>query len=312
MRPHWESSKRPLFIKTVWKDGQRHILLNNENNLKNKVQHSSPRSQNKSLRTFMSSKDSTNSNFKISTFKLLDSIKNFDRCEKLSRCKTSLPQRKLTAVKKTVNSSIIKRQQSVTLDKKCNLSIKSYNINLNNAKYFYQSYVDENKCCPFICSNFEFNSLSQRVLVWLDLALQNNEWEKNPKSIANRLNSINYDEKKIPNLKSAPVHPKAKNASFTDLSDTFHIGSAPEIARGTKLSFSKQKTSFSNSDSFENNDTAKDLPFISSSLENITEIIAIPDEAICDKYLRMKRQIHIFMPALKDKKDDSESSILNS
>lgn len=29
---HWETSKKPLFVKTFWKDGQRHVILQKEEN----------------------------------------------------------------------------------------------------------------------------------------------------------------------------------------------------------------------------------------------------------------------------------------
>lgn len=315
MSLHWESSKRPLFIKTIWKDGQRHVLLSKEDPTIKIRRHITPRSPKKTPRTCKTSAVTTVSNIRVSSFKLLEDIKNVDRNEKLTRCKSSPNHSNFrTVVDKTYSvASFPKNCQPSSPTKKVNLSIKSNSIDLT--RYPYREYIEETKCIecsPLSLNNPESSILSQRVLVWLDLAFQSSDIDENIKPLADRLNCVPYAQKKptiIKNRKSAPVYIKEKSTSTNELNEMFHVGPAPELI---KMGDQRVSTNSSSSDNPEKRSDTEEPPIISSTVENGIEMPEISNEVNSDKIVTLKRQIHIFMPGLENKRDDCESSILSS
>lgn len=318
MSPHWESSDRPLFIRTVWKDGQRHVLLKKEKPTAETLRHSSPRSSTKSPRT---STSATITNMRVSSFKIFKGFEKFGRSDQLVTCKTNSDQPRIRTVDKTCSTAtLVKRYQTAASIKKLSLSIKSNSIDLTEARHRGREYNEDAKCIqcsPLGLNNPESNVLSQRVLVWLDLALQNNDVDKNMKPLIDKLHCKRYGTpqkktKMSKNPKSAPVYLKEKFTSFDELSDTFHIGPVPELMKKVESRFFENNSSSDNSNNSGSSINTDEQPIISSTVENDIEIPIISDEVVSDKIMTAKRQLHIFMPGLQNKRDDCESSILSS
>lgn len=317
MPPHWESSNKPLFIKTIWKDGQHHVLLKKETFTNQIPRYSSPRTPKRSPRINQLTSEGP-SNIRISSFKLLD-MKQMNRRDTLIRCKTS-PHSEISNRIDSINPNFAKQKEVGLSNKKLNLTIKSNSIDITENRYEC-GYIEASKdieCRTLGLNNPELNILSQRVLVWLDLALQQNK--KVDKNIAFQNNKVSHIPSTLPQKtvkvlkarKSAPIYVKEKETCFNDLNEIFHVGPVPEL---TKTSNSRSTSSRSFSEDLEhriNLQGVEEQLFISSIIENGLEVPNITDKMESVKTNPLKRQIHIFMPALQNKMDDCESSILSS
>lgn len=163
---HWESSRRPMYIRTVWKDGQHHVVLDKTKEIH---QEESPSFRKRPTATTQRTTKSAGSvNFNVSSVRvLLTGVKRFRNCSKDFREKS-------IERPKTWNSSTYNRQATCR-----NLNNE---VNFDTIRGFKPPTVTKPLEVSF-CEERQIkvleNSLSEKVMVWLDLANhQDSEIEK--------------------------------------------------------------------------------------------------------------------------------------
>lgn len=318
MPRHWESSRKPLFIKTIWKDGQHHVILNeNEANLRKKGSHSFHWPYSKKSRTNKSSGVITASNIKVSSLKLYAGINSSDRS--LVRCKTGVNISKIRQSETPSSTdNVIKRHQSAAPYKKLSVPFKYNSIDLYESKKSCLECIEGSKwieCNPIGATNQEPNILSQRVLVWLDLALQTINTKRHIKPLIERLNSVPTIQEKSrvsKNHKSAPLDLKEKSTIVKNTTDTFQAVPATEGIKTCSHFSCDCPFQELNSSQTKDSDEIEIQSLLSSFVENNIKMPTISSEVNANKIASIKRQIHIFMPDLQSKRDHCESNLLDS
>ncbi|XP_050512259.1 uncharacterized protein LOC126888231 [Diabrotica virgifera virgifera] len=300
MVTHWESSKRPLYFKTVWKDGQHHVILNcRENIVPNKKV--PPKCSFNSVRSVKSAPSSSSSHFNVSTLKLLDTedVKPHRRCKTSNKSQANLSPKypfKIFTKQVSVNSAAEKNIKNIPL------SINSNSIDLDTKNKSPESKSEYIKEACLSLSNFEEprnESLTDRVLMWLDLAIQSGNY---PKPI-----TIN------PPLETYTVQPVtrkrqtfAKHRCYT----SYHVASDYEASKysfhveGTAQPLQESNNPRIDTKMSEQQDGPvynEEEALVSSRLEEnvISEDIVVDDEP--KRKFGMKRQLHIFLPNLQKK-----------
>lgn len=315
MPRHWESSRKPLFIKTIWKDGQHHVILNeNEANHPEKESFSNGWPYSRKSRAAKSSTGASTSNIKVASLKLYVDINSSNI--NFVRCKTSL---NISRIEQTESSSsrlnVIKRHKSAASYKKLCLPFKYNSIDLLDSNKAYQECREGSKwieCNPIGATNQDSNVLSDRVLVWLDLALQNINGKKYLKPVTEKLISVPTDQEKLrilKNHKSESLVMKERSNNVKNLSDNFHIVPEKEVLR-TCSHFSDNYSVKENTNEIKSNSKNENQSLLSCFEENNFQMPTISCELSANKLANMKRQIHIFMPDLKSNPDGCESSLL--
>lgn len=155
---HWESSKSPLFVKTIWQDGQHHVILGKNEAGKRNNNKRRAYSCISSKKSFVTQKTHhqdviLKQHFQVPTIKLLvmggDCFNNSDSC---------LTDRKSNCFQRYVDTIDIIPGDSLKF-KNMNSEV-SFNNEINNNPTKNESCMIDN------------NNLSDRVLIWLDLASQ--------------------------------------------------------------------------------------------------------------------------------------------
>lgn len=157
MSCRWESSKRPLFVKSVWIDGYRHAILSDQDPiLKRNIKSPCSPSTNDHKSGTSKSKHETDQTLTIPTVQLL--VANIRR-KRSGKINNRLPREKLH---KSFTFDVIMRNQMGKINEKA--------VNpLGEDKTMYSSFS-----CEKVVNSDRFeqcsNSLTERVLLWLDLA----------------------------------------------------------------------------------------------------------------------------------------------
>lgn len=152
---HWESSQRPLFVKSVWKNGYRHAILTNEDPAA-KISARSPRLSANSLKQERPLSNKNEENLKIPAVQVL--LANAKRWKRENN-KTAPPIRE--KLHKSFSFDVIMRDD---------IKITSKNNMLNNDKSMYATFTCEKANLTVDKLQQSGNSLTERVLLWLDLA----------------------------------------------------------------------------------------------------------------------------------------------
>ncbi|RZB40729.1 hypothetical protein BDFB_008743 [Asbolus verrucosus] len=262
----WESSSRPLFVRTVWRDGHRHVVLR-EDDVASPARTSRRSVSSTSRRSAKPPPTPDNSGFKVPSVKLL--LAGW-RGPKTRRCKTEARSREYvkTAItidiipSDSVRYSDINKQVSFDNVKKLSAKSSSFEVTETPPPFSYDNYCVE-----------QFASLSERVMIWLDLAIQNHKQFKN------------IDVKKRPptckkNSFDGKYNPREKNLEERQKSvkDVSVLERAP--------------------------------PLVTSHME-CEEVEAVNLEQKPKLRGTAKRQLHIFLPNLPKKSSES-SSLLSS
>lgn len=327
MLTHWESSKKPLFIKMVWKNGQHHALLKKEQSTENLKLNTSNFNQ-KTTRMTKSAVNKIPSNLNISSVKLLDSARQSasysarqSTCQTRNSarmCKTPTTFReKSNLVKK--NSSIKKIAEENSLqtninknDEKLDLTITPTNIEINDPNQTKRE-TSSTFSCLNINTDIPNNSLSERVMVWLDLATQMENCSQSLQKVASN-----------PTIeKKSHIFAKHKKSFSSSLDiDHFYKRRKSEFyIEGINVNVQLPKSIFSNQDIENENcvnftqinsfaDSYFKEPLVSSeSEENVSVDI---NEDVLPKKIFMKRQLHVFIPSLGKKISDCDTSLFSS
>ncbi|EFA11899.1 hypothetical protein TcasGA2_TC004056 [Tribolium castaneum] len=162
----WESSKRPLFIRTVWKDGHHHVLFKKEDETRTRAR--------KNPGTARRHPDLSTPQVPPVTL-FLSGLRSFSEHAKIR--KSAKTDRKFAKSALTVDVipgdsvrfSDLNKQVFFQNEKKIHFKAKSLEVERENLE----------TPPPFSYENFcmdQFNTtLSERVIIWLDLAVQNNK-----------------------------------------------------------------------------------------------------------------------------------------
>lgn len=155
MACYWESSQRPLFVKSVWQNGYRHAILSKEDPAaKSKSPRLRPRSQNSQERRPSLSKN--NENLNIPAVQLL--LANARR-KKRDSTKASPSNRE--KLQKSLTFDVILRED---------IKITSKNNILTKKPNPFSSFTCEKTILATDKLQQNSKSLTERVLLWLDLA----------------------------------------------------------------------------------------------------------------------------------------------
>lgn len=303
MVTHWESSTRPLFVKTVWRDGQHHVVLRkDEEPVAKKNLHSS---NHNSARSIRSTKTTTSSNKKGSgSVKLvLAGVGTFNATEKKLLRPLDLTSPKETSGDLRNPRGILNQSSRYKIGKNLNLCVKSNSIDVNVER---ENYDKLGIISPyFTCNNYVepyTDTLSERVMVWLDLAIQNGNYTKELKIQPQRIVTACHISQKR-------QHSAVKRRSLADCKlntncdreeDTFHVEGISQSVNSSDLVgdvISKE------------NDARHQL---SSEVEENIVVKGLEQTLPRKKMNSVKRQLHIFMPNLPNKYSDCDSSILSS
>lgn len=273
MRCHWESSQRPLFVKSVWKDGYRHAILTKEDPAA-KMHPKSPRLATDSLRPDRTKSKNPEDNLKIPSVQVL--LANAKRLKR-ENSKTAPPIR--DKLQKSLSFDLILRDD-IKITTKNVLTDKGMHATFNCQKAtFANDNSDQN------------NSLTERVLLWLDLAgkysSKNNYDFTLPNNVASRI------ELDLPEIISLD---DSINVEEQQLMQKFDNDFDPEYS------------------------ILEDQPFLSpKSIMEMEEddyrIANIETQKLCasqnhtqDKISRItKRKVHIFIPNVTDKSPECGS-----
>lgn len=157
MSCRWESSKRPLFVKQVWQDGYRHAILSEEDPaLKKNIK--SPRSTSTRKLERPKSKREGEEILAIPTVQLL--LANVRRLKRRENNKNA--QQTRDKLQKSFTFDVILRNEA-------KITPKSFVFDLEAEDAMYSAFSIQKT--PITSINAEqSNSLTERVLLWLDLA----------------------------------------------------------------------------------------------------------------------------------------------
>lgn len=293
----WESSTRSLFVKTVWKDGHRHVLLQEE----------AAKTCEKSMETpkrRANSKSATKKSFapplRVPSVKLrlkkfmglrIDSVKRnkAKKSSKKKKLEVSLDDR-IEKIGKETEEIRLKSQYN---ENKYRKITKSYTIDQEDASknsILANNYPIGTK---LLQSDENFTSLSDRVLMWLDLATQNGSCSE---SMAN-FKRISFAKPRV-----------ITAASFPTDKPHFNSFERPKISFQRQYSFDCDEDSFSSDLEDESSDDSIlkcNAINLSKGKIQLNEALSISeDEEKIDetgenvKHCCDKRQLHIFMPNL--------------
>lgn len=321
MPTHWESSKKPLFIKMIWKNGQHHALLKKEESMENLNMNAVNFNQ-KNIRMVKSAINKTPKNLNVTSVKLLQSAKQSTRqsCQNRNSAKlykTPVTDRGTSMLKKkSITKKFVEEQSKRNATKKediLDFVITPTPLDINNVNPLKN---ETSKTIPrfSVSMNIPKNSLSERVMVWLDLATQNQNCNKTLQKVA----SVSAMENK--SHTTFGKFQKSLSCSFDmcylckDNKDEFYIeGVNVNVPLPKSILQNREISNESDMNMTDNNllsDTFYKDPLISSeSEENITVDI---NESILPKKIFLKRQLHVFIPSLGKNITDCDTSLFSS
>lgn len=356
----WESSKKSLTVKTVWVNGNRHVILYHEDpfddyikgTTKSRSRVNSSVNQNY-IKSSPTGNCVTSDYFQISPMKpLLEDVKNIKTRSRQSSRKVQSSKVKTVSFNASdsaklqhnnMNADFIMTQNEnfnkaqINLLKAFRVSRLStsveidYKTNSNDSDHHHTSNLLISKQC---CQNFCNNSISNQVLMWLDLATQTNEnlksnWPlksfkgKNNRSFEFNAESPEVQGEALPiNWKSTEceeigenifVAAEGREESEIDVKDDSLCTEDPVYLKCTEMvSKNKILNNFaSNSNKYNIRSKYVNLPITSHKEECQFAVTSDQINIKMQSNEIFKRQLHIFMPNIPVKKDDG-SSILSS
>lgn len=327
MKSRWETSRRPLFVKTVWADGYHHAVLFTSDSIEE------DKFENKQRRVKSALCQTKNP---ISNAKAPN-----DKCLNISTVKILLAGiRNLKEGRHTHNESANSNEDAYTIDVIPDEPIKLKNLNneilfaseepIKNKFYNKSRSLEYNdntidaklpsKPNASLWKEELNNSLSERVMVWLDLAAQNREespkktLNNNSNNISNNINNnsnktkkrgvtahVCFDLPKKPVVqhinkyrdKQNPANKPNGDDTTSECTKTKLLNTDNSILKSVRLDATQQQH--------------KDDQ--TSSVEKTTRTAA--EDARKKPKLKpdTKRQIHIFLPNTIPKKVDCDSSL---
>lgn len=317
LQPRWETSKRPLFIKTIWTNGYHHPVLFDDDsiikdyhktNYKERRTKSAIVLKNKWNDSPRNDEDDRNENkcLKITTIRLLlAGIRGF---KEASHTHTStspitndedsitidvLP--KDTVKFKDLNDEISFQHQPKPITKRTKFyNAKSSSFDVTT----YQNTATNKSKLNCDCNDLINNTLSERVMVWLDLAASQGDDKK--RTVNNASNNQKTVKKRGAQITRIPINkPKeGKRITFDESQNKFFLNNADHsILKGIKL-YSNQVNGGNNNNS-------------NNSRKREEKLRLNCEDSQRDKIkLDVKRRLHIFMPDVPNKNDcDSSLSL---
>ncbi|XP_030747752.1 uncharacterized protein LOC115876193 [Sitophilus oryzae] len=278
MVTHWESSQRPLYIRTIWKDGQHHVIF--DKSKERPVDFVPFKNTSRSQPGRRTSKSAT---VKMSSMKvLLSGVARFKSVDQPARNKedgidfmvTPLSNRPVTSKKEMVLNSV----QGTRPPGLCKLA--TIDSGFGDLKTTEQ---------PVFVPN---NPLSDKVLVWLDLATQSGNIDKEVAPV--RVIPIHILEK---SSRTSPVSPQ-------ELADSSILKQVNDNNASTEvIVYSKQEIQTQEEDFYH---------VLTPRVGEDSVCKEIMDGKKDGKDMIAKRQLHIFMPNLPKKSSECDSSLLSS
>ncbi|KAK9871090.1 hypothetical protein WA026_011373 [Henosepilachna vigintioctopunctata] len=294
----WESSKRSLFVRTVWKDGHHHVLLQNDkmNNRQSVATKTTSQSRKNSsrIKTTESSFGQVSNNTRLKRFRSLriDSVKS-EKYKKVTIYDHEDLHTKPRTAGDTKNIFVDNRIRSQHNDHKYQkITTRSHTI---DSGYEYRNSIlaGEFPVGGGILKSYDqFTSLSDRVIVWLDLATQSGSCSRTladfkkvtvekPRVFTAKVNSKSSERTKINVLKMKESDENEKYNIY--LEDDDYSSSDDSILKCNAMNLEREIVGLKDD---------KSIPTVDSEINKSVdknEVISVPND---------KRQLHIFMPIL--------------
>lgn len=276
MVTYWESSRRPLFVKTVWRDGQHHVLLENESDAnyyqkQDEIKRISTTDSRKSNKRTSKSAN-VNTNLNVAPIKLLlCGVTQFKNNLKMKRCKTT-------------NVNITENVNHWNIVPGEPIKIQDFNKTIifnENKEKIYPIVNETASCNEIVCNN-----LSDRVMIWLDLAHQNGKTVEIP---PNEDDDV-VQEKTV--IKNNNNQYRSHTLDFTE--------------RNEHATYNNNDEKFIVDD-----ENGKEIIVLDSKLEE-NFVGTNNNVKMKNRLSTTKRQLHIFMPNLPKRFSENGSSLLSS
>lgn len=347
--PRWESSQKSLFVRTVWAEGCRHVILceNDRINKYLKLPSKSSRASSSSLKNntiYKTTKRTNWNNFQVSPMKIiLSGIRNLTK-EECLQSRRSFREIPCSGVLKTITINVIPNDKvkfkTINDDIVITPSKRFDTVNLLKAfklpRDFDENHLEEhikendyNKSYKFphlLTSSpiYHFESfpdytnstLSDRVLTWLDLAVQRIENNEENLNITPELKSelLSHKSKGHPHQLQTNLrrnHPQDTKSFNRSRSCEYHESRGPTPTTHLIKANDAPKTN-----SIEDNtlicerirDLKLSIPQIESR-EEATQIHPQTSQRCKNKTEILKRQLHIFMPNISKRNEDCDSTV---
>lgn len=278
---HWESSERPLFVKSVWQNGYRHAILTKED----------PAAKSKSPRLRLNSQNfqegrpnSTQSeeNLNIPTVQML-----LANAKRIKNSKIAPPKRdNYKKLQKSLTFDVILREDiKITSKNKLNMEKNVYSPVTCEKTIFATDKLEQNR-----------NSLTERVLLWLDLAGKQNKTK-------------NYTEytKKLPDKQ----HSLQEFPKMMSIEDTYDI---KDIEVLTEFERFDSDFSILNNRNYEPAKIELGFEKEDYTIANVEgKHVLVRKDCIENKFQKnTKRKVHIFIPNIANKIPECLSECSNS
>lgn len=305
MVTHWESSRRPLYVRTIWKDGQHHVILDKtkekEVNLSTYKRSKQCSSSQSTHRTSKSA--STGVNLKVSSVRvLLSGIKTFKYGHKESRIRQKSNERPKTWTG-TINRCETCKNSNKEVAFSAVRGLKPPNLYKSNTlnSDLNESHIQEN-----FHTNILDNALSEKVLIWLDLATNNSQLEKEIRAectvTAQPCHIASKWDKQF-------EHACCNEDTAEEIVDSSILkNTSPrydEKGKETVVVYSNEETETPRENFYHVLTPTVNNEEFTYREEPVEEKIEMPVNSV-------KRQLHIFMPNLPKKSSDCDSSIFSS
>ncbi|KAH1005002.1 hypothetical protein HUJ04_006084 [Dendroctonus ponderosae] len=285
MVTHWESSRRPLYVRTIWKDGQHHVILDKtkENYLDTpSSRRSKPSSSQFNHRATRSAGSAVN--FNVSSVRvLLSGIRRFKSGGKETRTRNA-PQTFTRIGGEFVSCKNLNNE--VTFEAIRGLPPPSLKKRNSAAK--------DLQTTPKVSSD---NALSKKVMNWLDLSKHSDRKQAKLKKEC----FVDQQSEELPECCVFSQSPKTEDSSVLKKSPK-QSGNNQEI-----IVYSSEEVQLPDEEHFYHVLTPR----------TTTEEYTYEEEYNADDPSERKvdcerRQLHIFMPNLPKKSSDCGSSIFSS
>lgn len=328
MQTRWESSRRPLFIKTVWADGYHHPVLFNGDSTINEFKSTCKERRTKSAvvqhdLNFTSPRDdisaesnSENKCLKISTIRLLlagiRSFKEAKHCHSPSSHTLDDSYTIDVSPKQCIKLKNLNNEVSFNPPKQASKRNKFYSkscsldVNDNQQSDYHKMHSKE-QCRCNLSEEAINNTLSERVMVWLDLAAQNSD-EKQPNHKSN--NNAKNKKRGITAHVCTDIHKRMSNKSKADKSVTKRISFDESQTFNTYKTMVNTDHSILKGVKLDGQAQSRVKPNC-EKIDDVSSLISSKDEGNVDRVQitrDTKKRIHIFMPDIP-KKFDCDSSL---
>lgn len=284
MSTRWESSQRPLFVKSVWMNGYRHAVLSKEDPIGRPKTVTTRLHYKNTTSARSQSKTSSSESLVIPAVQLL--IADINR---LKQDGLKTPCKKLI---KSITLNVISREQNENTN--APITVKNIVMQTKHSNNYNNNLQEPSHK---IAKIERLGSLTERVLLWLDLAgrftndPQRNQDKYKQKNVRKEINRI------------STAHP-VSSSSTTHNTEVVYVrncskNATPFVEGNTKVL-----------------QPAEDASIITSELEVVSNCTSAYKKSDSDLVVSVpsqdlsKRQVHIFMPVL-EKKNNENISVLS-